>query len=356
MKKIALIFGITGQDGSYLAELLLDKKYIVHGIRRRSSSFNSSRIEHLYKNPYENKTNFFLHYGDVNDSSSIKYLINLIKPNEIYNFAAQSHVHISFEIPESSSEVNGMSVLKILEAIRSSDRKIKFYQASTSEMFGNSGLKSQNELTVLQPVSPYAAAKLYAHWITTIYRESYKLYAVSGILFNHESPRRGENFVSRKITIGLGKILNGTQSLILLGNIDSKRDWGHAKDYVVGIWKMLQSKKPENLVLSTGETKSVRDFVEESFNVVGIKIKWKGSGLKEVGYVSSIKKNILLKYSKKEFKIGTKFIKISKHFYRPIELSYLKGDSSLAMKKIKWKAKISFKELVKEMVENDIIT
>ena len=339
MKKIALIFGITGQDGSYLAELLLDKKYIVHGIRRRSSSFNSSRIEHLYKNPYENKTNFFLHYGDVNDSSSIKYLINLIKPNEIYNFAAQSHVHISFEIPESSSEVNGMSVLKILEAIRSSDRKIKFYQASTSEMFGNSGLKSQNELTVLQPVSPYAAAKLYAHWITTIYRESYKLYAVSGILFNHESPRRGENFVTRKIAIGVADIIKGNLEKISLGNLDAKRDWGSAKDYVESMWMILQADKADDFVIATGKTQSVRDFVNCAFNHVGIEIEWQGEDVNEVGIDKSN---------------GKILVDVNPVYFRPTEVEFLLGDPEKAEKKLGWKNKTSFEDLVKEMVDAEL--
>ncbi len=353
MSKVALIFGITGQDGSYLAELLLSKKYIVHGVRRRSSSFNSGRVEHLYKNPYENKTRFFLHYGDVNDGSSIKQLISSLEPDEIYNFAAQSHVHVSFETPESSSEVNSIGVLKILETIRTSKKRIKFYQASTSEMYGNSKTDNQNENTDFSPVSPYGVSKLYSHWMINVYRESYNLYAVSGILFNHESPRRGENFVSRKITMALNKILKDNQKYLFLGNLDSKRDWGHAKDYVNGIWLMLQQKKPMDMVLATGVTKSVREFAQAAFNVVGIKIKWIGKGLNEKGVIDSINYKILNKFTNKIFKKKQTLIKVNKHFYRPYELSYLKGNASLAKKKLKWKTKINFNSLVKEMVEHD---
>ena len=353
MGKVALIFGITGQDGSYLADLLLSKNYIVHGVRRRSSSFNSYRIEHLYKNPYENKTKFYLHYGDVTDGSSIKHLISTLQPDEIYNFAAQSHVHVSFETPESSSEVNALGVLKILETIRTSKKKIKFYQASTSEMYGNSKKNYQDEDTNFSPVSPYGVSKLYSHWMINVYRESYKLYAVSGILFNHESPRRGENFVSRKITMALNNILKGNQKYLFLGNLDSKRDWGHAKDYVNGIWLMLQQKKPMDMVLATGTTKSVREFAEAAFNVVGIKLKWTGKRLNEQGIIDKINHKILNKYSNNIFKEKQILIKVNKHFYRPYELGYLKGNASLAKKILKWKTKINFNTLVREMVEND---
>jgi len=341
-KKVALITGITGQDGSYLAELLLKKNYIVHGVIRKTSSFNTSRIDHLYIDPH-NKTNFFLHYGDLTDSNSIYNIINSIKPDEVYNLGAQSHVGVSFENPEYTAEVSGIGTLRILEAIRFLKmKKIKFYQASTSELFGEKyGKNIFDEKSKFHPKSPYGVAKLYSYWITSVYRESYGLFASNGILFNHESPRRGETFVTRKITRFLTRKKLGSKEILYLGNINAKRDWGHAKDYVEMQWRLLQQKKPDDFVIATGEAYSVKQFIDTASKVLDFKIIWKGKGLKEQGY--------LVRKNKKEL-----IIKIDKKYFRPNEVNYLKGNSKKAFKKLKFKPKYSFIELVKDMINHDL--
>ena len=341
-KKIALITGITGQDGSYLAELLLKKNYIVHGIIRKSSSFNTGRLDHLYIDPH-NKTNFFLHYGDLTDSNSIYNIIHKIRPTEIYNLGAQSHVGVSFDNPEFTSEVSGIGTLRVLEAIRFLKIKnVKFYQASTSELFGEKYNKSIfDENSKFHPKSPYGAAKLYAYWITSIYRESYGIFACNGILFNHESPRRGETFVTRKITRFLTRKKLGSKAILYLGNLNAKRDWGHAKDYVEMQWRILQQKKPEDYIIATGKTYSVREFVNMCCKILGIKIIWKGKGLKEVGY-------IILK-GRKEI-----IVKIDKKYFRPNEVNYLKGNAKKAFKNLKFKPKFNLYSLAKEMIIHDL--
>ena len=341
-KKIALVTGITGQDGSYLAELLLKKKYIVHGIIRKSSSFNTGRIDHLYIDPH-NKTNFYLHYGDLTDSNNIYNLIAKIKPDEIYNLGAQSHVGVSFVNPEYTSEVSGIGTLRILEAIRFLNlKKTKFYQASTSELFGEVGSKKIfDEKSNFVPKSPYGAAKLYSHWITKIYRESYGIFASSGILFNHESPRRGETFVTRKITRFLTRKYYGLEKVLYLGNIYAKRDWGHAKDYVEMQWKILQQKKPDDFIIATGKSYSVKEFINEACKQIGFKIKWKGKGLKEVG--------ILVRNNKQEI-----IIRIEKRYFRPNEVHFLKGKNFKAVRNLKFKPKYSFKSLIKDMLISDL--
>jgi GDPmannose 4,6-dehydratase len=341
-KKVVLITGITGQDGSYLAELLLKKNYIVHGLIRKSSSFNTTRIDHIYVDPH-NKTNFFLHYGDLTDSNSIYNIINSIKPDEVYNLGAQSHVGVSFENPEFTAEVSGIGTLRILEAIRFLNmKKIKFYQASTSELFGETyGKKIFNEDSKFHPKSPYGVAKLYSYWITSVYRESYGLFACNGILFNHESPRRGETFVTRKITRFLTKKKLGSKDILYLGNLNAKRDWGHAKDYVEMQWRILQQKKPDDFVIATGEAYTVKQFIEEALKVLNLKIEWKGKGLKEQGY--------LINNGKKEL-----IVKIDKKYFRPNEVEYLKGDATKAFKKLNFKPKFSFKDLVKDMIKSDL--
>ena len=341
-KKVALITGITGQDGSYLAELLLKKNYIVHGVIRKTSSFNTSRIDHLYIDPHNN-TNFFLHYGDLTDSNSIYNIINSIKPDEVYNLGAQSHVGVSFENPEYTAEVSGIGTLRILEAIRFLKmKKIKFYQASTSELFGETyGKNIFDEKSKFHPKSPYGVAKLYSYWITSVYRESYGLFASNGILFNHESPRRGETFVTRKITRFLTRKKLGSKEILYLGNINAKRDWGHAKDYVEMQWRLLQQKKPDDFVIATGEAYSVKQFIDTASKVLDFKIIWKGKGLKEQGY--------LIRKNKKEL-----IIKIDKKYFRPNEVNYLKGNSKKAFKKLKFKPKYSFIELVKDMINHDL--
>lgn len=338
MKK-ALITGITGQDGSYLAELLLEKGYEVHGMIRRSSSFNTGRIDHLYKDTHVNNVRLFLHYGDLSDSSSISRLIEKIKPDEIYNLAAQSHVKVSFDNPEYTADVTGLGTVRILDAIKDSGVKTKFYQASTSELFGLVQETPQKETTPFYPRSPYGCAKIYSYWITVNYRESFGMYACNGILFNHESPRRGETFVTRKITRGLSRIMAGTDNCLYLGNLDSKRDWGYAKDYVEGMWRMLQQKKPDDFVLATGETHSVREFIEEACKVAKIDLAWKGKKEKEVGIDKKTKKII---------------IRIDPRYYRPAEVDILLGDPSKAKKLLKWTPKTKFKELVKIMMEADM--
>ncbi len=338
MKK-ALITGITGQDGSYLAELLLEKGYEVHGIIRRSSSFNTERIDHLYQDTHVHGAKLFLHYGDLADSSSVSRLIEKIQPDEIYNLGAQSHVRVSFDVPEYTGDVDGLGTLRILDAIKESGIKTKFYQASSSELYGKVQEVPQKETTPFYPRSPYAVAKLYAFWITVNYRESYNLFACNGILFNHESPRRGETFVTRKITRGLARIIAGKDDCLYLGNLDAKRDWGYAKDYVEGMWLMLQQEKPADFVLATGEMHSVREFIEECCKILEIDLQWKGKGEKEVGIDKKTKKEI---------------IKIDPKYFRPAEVEQLLGDPSKAKKLLKWKPKTTFKDLVKIMMEADL--
>ena len=332
--KVALITGITGQDGAYLAEFLLSKNYQVHGIRRRVSVFNTERIDHLIENKDVFNKRFFLHYGDLTDSSSLNHVVKKVMPDEIYNLAAQSHVAVSFEAPEYTANSDALGTLRLLEIIRTLNKKIKFYQASTSELFGKVVESPQNENTPFYPRSPYGAAKLYAYWITVNYREAYNLFACNGILFNHESPKRGEIFVTQKIVQGLVKIKLGLQRSISLGNLDSKRDWGHARDYVQAMWQMLQTKKPQDLVISTGKQYSVRDFLNLVSKKLDIKIEWSGKNMSEKGSWGS--KNI---------------IKIDKKYFRPTEVETLLGDSRLAKKTIKWKAKTSINELIDEMVD-----
>ena len=341
MKKKALITGVTGQDGALLSEFLLKKNYEVHGIKRRSSSFNTARVDHLYKDPHEFKTNFFLHYGDVTDATNIIRLFQEIKPDEIYNLAAQSHVQVSFETPEYTANSDALGTLRILEAIRilKLKEKVKFYQASTSELYGKAQEIPQNEKTPFYPRSPYAVAKLYSFWITVNYREAYKIFASNGILFNHESSVRGETFVSRKITMAACAISKKKQNCLYLGNLDAKRDWGHAKDFVEGMWMILQQRKPDDFVLATGKTHSVREFVEIAFNEVGIKIKWEGKGINEVG---------------KDQKTQKILIRVDKKYFRPTEVDILHGDYTKAKENLGWNPKISFQELVKEMIKSEL--
>ena len=338
-KKTALITGITGQDGAYLSDLLIKKGYVVHGIKRRTSIINTERIDHIY-NDLNKNSKFFLHYGDITDSANIFSLIKKIKPGEIYNLAAQSHVGTSFLIPDYTTEVVAIGTLRILEAIKNLNliKKTKFYQAGSSEMFGKVQAIPQNEKTPFHPQSPYAVAKLYAHWITKVYRNSYNMFASNGILFNHESPLRGETFVTRKITIGLSKIYNGKQKKLILGNLDAKRDWGHAKDYVKAIWKILQQKKADDFVISTGKQYSVKDFIETASKHFGFKIRWKGKGVNTKGYDQN---NRLI-------------IECSKKYFRPLEVDTLLGNSNKAKKILKCRPEYSFKELVKNMVESDL--
>ena len=337
MKKIALIFGVTGQDGAYLAKLLLKKNYIVHGVKRRSSSFNTKRIDDIYKDIHK-KTNFYLHHGDLSDSLSVLKIIKKIKPNEIYNLGAQSHVGVSFEVPEYTANVDGLGALRILDAILSLGlkKKVKFYQAGTSEMFGYSK-PPQSENTYFYPRSPYAAAKLYAHWITVNYREAYDIFACNGILFNHESPLRGETFVTKKIVSGLCKIVLSGNGKLYLGNLYSKRDWGHAEDYVEAMWKMLQQKIPSDYVIATGKQYSVKYFIKLVCEELGLKLIWKGRGLNEKAYLN--KKNI---------------ISIDKRYFRPTEVDTLLGDYTKAKKILKWTPKNDIKSLVKDMVSEEM--
>ena len=336
MKKKALIFGITGQDGSYLAELLLKKKYEVHGVKRRSSSLNTSRIDHLYQDPHEKNRNLILHYGDVTDSISINYLVSKIKPQEIYNLAAQSHVAVSFEVPEYTANADAIGALRILESIRSNglERKTKFYQAGTSEMFGKVQSFPQNEKTPFYPRSPYGVAKVYAHWVTINYRETYKIFACNGILFNHESPNRGETFVTKKIINALCKIKLGKQKKLYLGNLDAKRDWGHAKDYVLAMWKMMQKKIPNDYVIATGKQYSVKQFVDLVLKELKIKFKWIGKGINRKCF--DLKGNCIIQCDKK--------------YYRPLEVDTLLGDAKKAKKELKWKPSYKINDLVREMV------
>jgi GDPmannose 4,6-dehydratase len=353
-KKIALITGITGQDGSYLTELLLGKNYEVHGIIRRSSSFNTGRIDHLYNDRKLLNKKFFLHYGDVTDTSNLNRLIEKIQPDEIYNLAAQSHVKVSFEIPEYTAEVDAVGTLRFLDAIRETGIKTKFYQASTSELFGKVLEIPQNEKTPFYPRSPYGVAKIYGYWIVVNYREAYNLFACNGILFNHESPRRGETFVTRKITRAAARIALGHQSRLSLGNMDAKRDWGYAPEYCEGMWLMLQQKTPGDFVLATGETHTVREFTELTFKEMGIEIEWTGKNQNEKGVIKKISNSALIE--KKNIivpKAGDVIVDVDRNYYRPTEVDILIGDSSKAYEKLGWKPKVKFTELVKIMIKSD---
>lgn len=349
MNKTALITGITGQDGAYLAEFLLDKGYIVHGVRRRSSLFNTDRIDHLYQDPHEPNTRFFLHYGDMTDSSSLVRIIQQVLPDEIYNLAAQSHVHVSFEEPEYTANSDALGPLRILEAIRllGLTKKIRFYQASTSELYGEVRETPQKETTPFYPRSPYGVAKLYAYWITVNYREAYGMYACNGILFNHESPLRGETFVTRKITRALARIKLGMQKCLYLGNLDSMRDWGHAKDYVEAQWLMLQQDKPEDFVIATGEQYSVREFVTIAAAELGMAIRWENQGVDEKGY--------WINSTEYENKSERPVVVVDPRYFRPAEVASLLGDAAKARQRLGWTPKISFKDLVSEMVREDLM-
>jgi len=344
MKKVALITGITGQDGSYLAEFLIKKGYEVHGLRRRVSIFNTQRIDHLYEDPHNKDVNLFLHYGDLTDTASVTSIINKVKPNEIYNLAAQSHVGVSFEQPEYTANVDAVGTLRILEAIRvlNLEEHTKVYQASTSELYGMVQSMPQNEKTPFYPRSPYAVAKMYAYWITVNYREAYGIFACNGILFNHESPRRGETFVTRKITIGATRISLGLQECLYMGNIDSKRDWGHAKDYIEMQWLMLQQDKPDDYVIATGQQISVRDFLDKVFAKLQMNVVWSGTGEDEIG--TWVKEN-----GEKQI-----VVKIDSSYFRPTEVETLLGDITKAKKKLKWEPSVTIDQLVSEMVENDL--
>ena len=341
MDKVALITGVTGQDGAYLAELLLNKGYTVHGVKRRSSSFNTGRIEHLYQDRHQKPSRFILHYGDLTDATNLIRLVQEVQPTEIYNLAAQSHVQVSFETPEYTANADGLGTLRLLEAIRilGLEKTARFYQASTSELYGKVQEIPQRETTPFYPRSPYAAAKLYAYWITVNYREAYGLHASNGILFNHEGPTRGETFVTRKITRAVAAIETGSQQELYLGNLDAKRDWGHARDYVDGMWRILQQSEPDDYVLATGETRSVREFVELAFAHVGRPLEWQGSGVDEIG---------------REVATGTVRVRIDPRYFRPTEVDLLLGDPSKALAKLGWKHTTGFADLVREMVESDL--
>jgi len=350
MGKQALITGVTGQDGAYLAELLLNKGYEVHGIKRRASSFNTDRIDHLYQDPHETNRHFVLHYGDLTDSTNLIRVIQEVHPDEIYNLAAQSHVAVSFETPEYTANADAIGPLRILEAIRilGLKDKTRFYQASTSELYGLIQEIPQKETTPFYPRSPYGVAKLYAYWITVNYREAYDLYACNGILFNHESPIRGETFVTRKITRALARIKIGLQSTLHLGNLDAKRDWGHAKDYVEAQWLVLQQEKPEDFVIATGECRTVREFVEIAALDLGIEIAWEGDGINEIGRIASNND------PDSNIKTGDIVVRIDPRYFRPTEVDILLGDPSKAKKQLGWEPKISFDQMVKEMVQQDL--
>ena len=340
MKK-ALITGVTGQDGAYLAEFLLGKGYEVHGIKRRASSFNTARVDHLYKDPHEEHVRFFMHYGDLTDATNLIRIIQDVQPDEIYNLAAQSHVQVSFESPEYTANSDALGTLRLLEAIRilGLEQKTRFYQASTSEMFGKVQETPQKETTPFYPRSPYAAAKVYSYWITVNYREAYNMFACNGILFNHESPIRGETFVTRKITRAVARIKLGLQDLLYLGNLDVRRDWGHARDFIRAMWLMLQQDEPDDYVIATGENHSVREFVEKAFSHIDVKIRWQGSGVHETG---------------KDAATGKTLIKIDPRYFRPTEVDFLLGDPSKAGDQLGWRAQVSFDEIIKEMVQEDL--
>jgi GDPmannose 4,6-dehydratase len=338
---VALITGATGQDGAYLSEFLLKKGYIVHGIKRRSSSFNTGRVDHLYQDPHEGGVRFVLHYGDMTDATNLIRIVQDTQPDEIYNLAAQSHVHVSFETPEYTANADGLGTLRLLEAIRilGMEKRVKFYQASTSELYGNIQEWPQRESTPFRPRSPYAAAKLYAYWITINYREAYGIHASNGILFNHESPIRGETFVTRKITRAVAAIKLGRQQTLFLGNLDAKRDWGHARDYVEGMWGIVQHPEPDDYVLATGETHSVREFVEKAFAQIGTHITWRDRGLDETGI---------------DTRSGRVLVKIDPRYFRPTEVDLLHGDPTKARSKLGWKHRVSFEQLVAEMIAADL--
>lgn len=339
--KTALVTGVTGQDGAYLAELLLEKGYVVHGVKRRSSSFNTARIDHLYTDPHDPGGRFFLHYGDLTDATNLIRLLQEIQPTEIYNLAAQSHVQVSFETPEYTANADAVGTLRLLEAIRilHLERSVHFYQASTSELYGKVQEVPQKETTPFYPRSPYGVAKLYAYWITVNYREAYGLHASNGILFNHESPIRGETFVTRKVTLAVAAIHRGVQKTLYIGNLDAKRDWGHARDYVEGMWLMMQQPEPDDYVLATGETHAVRDFIERAFAIVGRRIEWRGKGAEERGI---------------DARTGSTLVQVDPRYFRPTEVDLLIGDPTKARERLGWKHSTSFDDLVAEMVEFDI--
>ena len=338
-KKVALIFGITGQDGSYLAEFLLKKNYIVNGVKRRSSSINTFRVDHIYQDPHEKNYKFRLHYGDITDSSSVSSIIKKTKPDEIYNLAAQSHVAVSFEVPEYTANADALGALRILEAIKfhKLEKKTKFYQAGTSEMYGKVQSFPQNEKTPFYPLSPYGVAKLYAHWITKNYREAYKIFACNGILFNHESPRRGETFVTKKIISGLCKIKEGKQKKLFLGNLNAKRDWGHAKDYCYAMWKMLQQKKPDDYVIATGKQYSIKQFINLVSKKLDLRLVWRGKGIKEKAYNEN----------------GMVIIECDKNYFRPLDVNTLLGDAKKARKILKWRPTVNIQDLINEMIKEE---
>ncbi len=342
-ERVALVTGVTGQDGAYLAEFLLNKGYVVHGIKRRSSSFNTGRVDHLYQDPHEKNLRFTMHYGDLTDATNLIRIVQETRPDEIYNLAAQSHVQVSFETPEYTANADGLGTLRLLEAIRilGMQRHVRFYQASTSELYGLVREVPQRETTPFYPRSPYAAAKLYAYWITVNYREAYGMHASNGILFNHEGPTRGETFVSRKITRAVAAIKLGRQQKLFLGNLDSKRDWAHARDYVDGIWRIVQQPEPDDYVLATGEAHSVREFVEKAFALIGIRIEWVGAGVDEKGLDAAS---------------GRVLVEVDRRYFRPTEVDALIGDASKARSKLGWQHKVSFDDLVAEMVAADLKT
>jgi GDPmannose 4,6-dehydratase len=354
--KVALITGITGQDGAYLAEFLLKKGYIVHGVKRRSSLFNTNRIDHLYQDPHVEDRNFILHYGDLTDSTNLIRIIQQVQPDEIYNLAAQSHVGVSFETPEYTANADGLGTLRILEAIRilGLEKKTRFYQASTSELYGLVQEIPQKETTPFYPRSPYAVAKLYGYWITVNYREAYGMYACNGILFNHESPIRGETFVTRKITRAVGRIALGLQDCLYLGNLNAKRDWGHARDYVEMQWLMLQQDQPEDFVIATGVQYSVRQMVEEACKTVGIRLRWEGEGKEEIGVIDSVQGSENVEQKISNIEPGKVVVRIDPRYYRPTEVETLLGDPTKAREKLGWTPKTTFQEMVREMVLADL--
>jgi GDPmannose 4,6-dehydratase len=360
--KRALITGITGQDGAYLAEFLLGKGYEVHGIKRRASSFNTRRVDHLYRDPHESNVNFFMHYGDLTDATNLIRIVQETRPDEVYNLAAQSHVQVSFETPEYTANSDALGTLRILEAIRilGMENRTRFYQASTSEMFGKVQEIPQKETTPFYPRSPYGAAKVYAYWITVNYREAYRMFACNGILFNHESPIRGETFVTRKITRAVARIWLGLQESLYLGNLNSRRDWGYAGDYVEAMWLMLQHSTPEDFVIATGEAHTVREFVEKAFSGVGIHLIWKDSGIDEVGLIEAIDTSVapqvkdLMKDVKKQPEPGQIVVRIDPKYFRPAEVDYLLGDPSKALNMLGWKPKMNFENLIRNMMLTDL--
>jgi len=351
MNKIALITGITGQDGAYLAEFLLKKKYIVHGIKRRTSLFNTQRIDHLYQDPHVENRNFILHYGDMTDSTNLIRIIQEVQPDEIYNLAAMSHVHVSFDTPEYTANTDGLGTLRILEAVRllGLAKKTKIYQASTSELYGKAREIPQNENTPFYPRSPYGVAKLYAYWITVNYREAYNIFACNGILFNHESPIRGETFVTRKITRAVAKIAQGMQDMLYLGNLDAQRDWGHARDYIEAMWLILQQDEPEDYVIATGVTTTVRDFVRKAFDYVGIEIAFNGTGIEEKGTVRKCN------HPDYQLPVGSEVVAIDPHYFRPTEVDLLQGDATKAREKLGWQPKYNIDTLIEDIMKSDLV-